>query len=432
MKNSTQHVSINLTLINLPLLFLLLLFSCKDKSETVSPTETMRNAYSPNESTSEYLGQMFYNHISQHALEDPLNILSEPDRLILAAKFDSLKAIGNISHKSVLDHALAKGEISKTARDVLLQYDHDLVEYVQQNPNADQSVKWCLAKEEAIKSRKDLNNAEKSRILNHQAILRYYVKYTLETLPLESSYTGPIARTAGGQTILCYLGCAVSNIGAYSGVGGLAGTAGTWIGAGVGLIITIINSEACGCGSPTPCGYATSISSADACYSSSAGKTFTAWGYGATPIQFTWNFHPNDISYSPLVRATSVDNYKLTHAEWTGTTFPNLNSAPKIAARITSNCSGTYFYSQYLWFAHSDAGKPRPIINVYEEGGNRARYVVNGANIQSVEFAYVPPYRGTVVSSTSNSITVQWEPNMRIGVYVTANSACGSTGTSAY
>ncbi len=407
----------------LSLIILLLFFACTENNNVVKPNQSLAIG----DASAEQIGKIFYDHVSRHALEDPMAGVSENDRAPLEKEFNRLKARGSIDAKVILDEALTNGKITVAVHDGILKINQDLVPYVQANPDADLFIKWCQDKEGAVRNQEELTDVEKDRILVHLAIVKNYVLYTLQSLPATGPKSNINSRTDSWKSVLCQLGCAVNNISAFSSVGSLAGTYGTVIGAGVGLLYTIVNSAACNCSSPGSCGAATSISTADVCYSAANGMTFTAWGYGNTPGQFTWDFYREDLSNPPVTRATSGDTYTLTNTE--------LNGASKVAVRVTSNCSGTYFYSQYLWFSPTDYGKPRPSVSVLELGGNQAKYTATGTNLSTYTWQFVPAYRGSLVggSYSSSTITIQWvSAPLRIGASVTTTSACGSAQASAH
>jgi hypothetical protein len=398
----------------------ILVFACTEQNEVDrSIADQMRTA----EFNSEQIGQMFYDRINTNALEDPMKDLGVEERQSFTEKFDKLKAKGTVSAKDVLDEQLSEGHITRAIHQAILQYNDDLYSLVQETSDVMVALRWCLDREEVIKKQADLTDFERARILIHQAILRNYIQATLEKLPDAKERTS--ARVEGWKSILCYVGCAIDNITAFSSVGAIAGTYGEIIGAGVGLIYTIVGgATACpNCAaSPPPCQYATSISSPDVCYMAGGTKTFTAWGYGTTPIQFAWDFYDGaNLNVPFFTFATSTDQYTITAGQLGGRT--------NIAVRVRSNCSGTEKVSQYIWFSITDAGKARPKVLVSELGGNLARYTLGGANnVTNSGWSFIPPYRGSLVagSYSSTTITIQWvSAQMRIGANVTTSGNCG-------
>lgn len=371
---------------------------------------------------SESQGKLFYERLRLHALDDPFRGHSSSTRQILTTEFEKLKSEKEIDYEMVLDQAVTDGRISKIVKDLLLTYNRDILAYAEANPEVDKVTQWCSDRSNIIKSRKDLSDPEKEGLLLHQSLIKHFIKYSLESMPAFSDNKS--ARAMGGwKDIWCYLGCAVKNISSFSSVGGLAGPTGKLIGAGAGLIYTIIYPSGCNCGNSQACGYATGVSCPDVCYSASDGLNFSAWGYGQTPSEFLWEFYRDDLSNAP-VRRTSSDEYRLTDAE--------LNGASKVAVRLSTNCAGTYFYSTHYWTSPQDNGKPRPIVTAYEIGNNQVQYILSGDNIYNYQWSYIPPYRGSVIYQNGSTIFVQWQAGLRIGVNVDTSSPCGIASGSTY
>lgn len=83
----------------------------------------------------------------------------------------------------------------------------------------------------------------------------------------------------------------------------------------------------------------------------------------------------------------------------------------------------------------TDAGEPRPIVQVMDYGSNLVRYNCMGTNNLNYSWGFIPSYRGTLVggSYSGQYIMIQWvSAQLRVGSFVTTTSNCGTGSASGF
>lgn len=420
---------------SIAILFAIILGCAKEHSELLSVVNpnNIAGARISTDSTYENFGKFYYNQLKYHStIDDPLSLFQGELKSKLSAITDSMKKVKDFDFVLSYDKALSENKITVKHHDAIINHIKALQEFISTNKNSDNIQKWCLAQEASIANRSDLKDSEKSAILTHQALFRYWLKYKYEDILASKTNKG--GRLSGTDPCGSDL-CTVNILASYTGAGSFAGLVGAVGGLILGTAYILSNPGVCSCPTPDVCQPIQSVAVIENCLSSTGRLHFSIAGYGNhTPEDLHWQFFLNSDS-GPTVTKFSSFHPEETFGEMSISTA-ELNGAYQVGVRVASVCNGLELWSRgYGWYVVGDVGKPRFMIynlDGYNPNsgkiGQNSYFGIMGANYVPVYWSVSSMYANVLQNNQYGAnFIVQWHnPTGVATVSATGNSTCGS------
>lgn len=349
--------------------FLLLACSPEEVNISDSNGSSSLKVTSKEQFNHEQAGNLAYTHIKYYAVTvDPINYLSKDQREEFRKEFDELYTkmkSDNWGLKESLAYMIEKKAYSQEQADIINNQYLDLCKLFENRPTQELVWDYCLKQEQEIIDNERLTYNEKESLLAHKSIVRYMLKYKMETMP-ESAKPQKGARMEASQLNCGFWEQLSCWVGAVTGVSGVSGLLGNFvsgktfnvIGAAIGAAIGVVQGfSQCQCQNEGVCQPFTGVSFPYNCYSAGDPIQVTGWGYGnVAPSQYTWEYYKNGNVCNGCNFYTTFSSVNYTYLM--GNTIAD-NSVSSFAIMTKNYCDNQWKESQYFgWYYLSDLGKP--------------------------------------------------------------------------
>lgn len=351
-------------------------------------------------SNNEMNGKFLYTHLKYYlgTVDLTKSIPAERrDSILSSIEECTAKLKGRIPYDQIIDELVATRGMSNKVGVNLKEFQHSVLQFLINNPEADSKIVWdyCLKEEKKVRNNTDLTYNEKNDILFNHTILRYALKWKLEQLDFKRIQNGLLKVNSVKQinsgfwsSVACFFGTISGYVG-YAVTFGLNKILGAVIGAAGQLVRSTFSCDGT---NTNVCQDPLSVSFPYSCYTTGNPLVCTAVGYGnITPQQFTFDFrYNNDLNnhlYSNFA-PNYTDNITLPGSYLT-------SNITDVAVQCVTSCSsGNPLW--FGWFHLSDLGKPYFTIS-----GN-GNFTVANANYSNFQYNADGPFWDA-------NPTIQWQ-----------------------